>query len=237
MDSERCHSGIEGFDDLCEGGFVRNSVNCIVGGPGSGKTIFLLQFLYNGVTLYKENGVYVSFEEDVQELYKDGLKVGLTIEEHDRNNEIKIVKISPYTTLSELKKELTFLTARYDVKRICFDPVNLFGKSEEKDSKIRMMLVDMTSLLKRFDVTTLLSAETTTGDVEEIGIVSSADDGINHVKFLSDSLVHLHSSGLGGVSDRAVRIVKMRRTNHTRGPVPMQITNKGIVLLKKNGRR
>jgi KaiC/GvpD/RAD55 family RecA-like ATPase len=237
MDNERCHTGIAGFDELCEGGFVRNSINCIIGGPGSGKTIFLLQFLYQGTTLYKESGVYLSFEQDVVELYKDGIKMGWDLEELDKKNDVKFIKISPYTTVSELKKELTFLTARYDVKRICFDPINLFGKSEEKEHKIRMMLVDMTSLLKRFNVTTLLSAETTTGDVEEIGIVSAGEDGVNHVKFLSDSLIHLHTSGLGGISDRALRIVKMRRTNHTRGPVPIQITNKGIAILKKNGRR
>lgn len=237
MDNERCHTGIVGFDELCDGGFVRNSVNCIAGSPGSGKTIFLLQFLYNGITLFKENGVYISFEQDPLELYKDGGKMGWDIEELDKNNDLKIVKISPYTTVNELKKELTFLTARYDIKRICFDPINLFGKSEGRESKIRMMLVDMTSLLRRFNVTTLLSAETTTGEVEEIGIVSASEDGVSHIKFLSDSLIHLHSSGLGGISDRAIRIVKMRRTNHTRGPMPMQITDKGITLLKKNGRR
>ncbi|MBI2631783.1 hypothetical protein HYW75_02160 [Candidatus Pacearchaeota archaeon] len=113
----------------------------------------------------------------------------------------------------------------------------MFGKSEEKDSRVRMMLVDLTSLLKRFNVTTLLSAESTSGDVEEMGVISTNEDGVNHIKFLSDSLVHLHSSGLGGISDRALRIVKMRRTNHARGPLPMQITDKGIVLLKKNGKR
>lgn len=237
MDNDRCPSGISGFDDFCEGGFVRNSVNCVIGGPGSGKTIFLLQFLHNGAMMYKESGLYISFEEDVFEIYKDGQRMGWNLEDLDKSNNVKVVKISPYTTVSELKKELTFLTARYDIKRICFDPVNMFGKSEEKDSRIRMMLVDLTSLLKRFNVTTLLSAESTSGDVEEMGVISTNEDGVNHVKFLSDSLVHLHTSGLGGISDRALRIVKMRRTNHTRGPLPIQITDKGIILLKKNGKR
>ncbi|MBI2631784.1 hypothetical protein HYW75_02165 [Candidatus Pacearchaeota archaeon] len=112
MDNERCPSGINGFDDLCEGGFVRNSVNCLIGGPGSGKTIFLLQFLHNGAMMFKESGVYISFEEDVLELYKDGQKMGWNLEDLDKSNNVKIVKISPYTTVSELKKELTFLTAR-----------------------------------------------------------------------------------------------------------------------------
>jgi len=54
---EKCPTGIEGFDSLCNGGFIRNSSNVIVGGPGSGKTTFMLQFLYNGITKKQENGL------------------------------------------------------------------------------------------------------------------------------------------------------------------------------------
>ena len=55
-------------------------------------------------------------------------------------------------------------------------------------------------------------------------------------RFLTDGVIDLYSSGLGGVSDRAVRIIKMRRTNHSRGPIPMHITNEGIVVLSKKGK-
>ncbi len=38
---DRCPTGIAGFDDLCKGGFVRNSDNLIVGGPGYTKDFFV----------------------------------------------------------------------------------------------------------------------------------------------------------------------------------------------------
>jgi len=50
-------------------------------------------------------------------------------------------------------------------------------------------------------------------------------------EFLCDSVIVLHSAGLGGDADRAVRIVKMRRTNHTKGPIPMEIGKGGIAVL------
>src|SRR3989344_5865522 len=49
---------------------------------------------------------------------------------------------------------------------------------------------------------------------------------------IADSVITLHNAGMGGEADRALRIVKMRRTAHARGVVPMQITNKGIVVKK-----
>ena len=45
----RINSGVPGFDSLIEGGFESESINLVVGGSGSGKTIFALQFLLEGV--------------------------------------------------------------------------------------------------------------------------------------------------------------------------------------------
>ena len=72
-DNIRCPTGVPGFDDLCDGGFYRDSINAVLGGPGSGKSTFLLQFLYNGVVDYNENGLYVSFEPFVEDIYADGM--------------------------------------------------------------------------------------------------------------------------------------------------------------------
>ena len=71
--SERVPTGVKTFDSLIEGGLKRNSVNLVVGGPGSGKTIFAIQFLYTGMVKYNENALYVTFEEKKEKLYDDML--------------------------------------------------------------------------------------------------------------------------------------------------------------------
>lgn len=228
--TERCPSGVLGFDEISKGGFVRNSVNALLGGPGAGKTIFLLQFLYKGATEYNENGLYVSFEPDVVELFKDARAMGWDFQKMDAENRVKFMRISPLTDPEELKRELANAVTKFQIKRICFDPITLYGVSESNEAKIREMIYDIMSLLKRFNVTTLLASETATSSTEEVG-VASADVKSQYVKFLVDGVVELFSSGLGGISDRAVRISKMRRTNHERGPIPMQIGDDGIMIL------
>ena len=225
-----------GFDEISNGGFIRNSVNTILGGPGAGKTIFLLQFLYNGVIQHGENGLFISFEPDVLELFKDGRSFGWDFQSLDSKGQVKFMRISPQTSVEELKEELTKVVSKFRIRRVCFDPISLFGATETNEAKIRQMIFDVTSLLKRFNVTTLLANETASGDTEEVG-VGATDVKSQYTKFLADGLVDLYSSGLGGVSDRAVRIAKMRRTNHKRGPIPMQITSEGIkILIKKKGK-
>ncbi|MBS3091184.1 AAA family ATPase [Candidatus Pacearchaeota archaeon] len=228
---DRCPTGIAGFDELCQGGLVRNSVNVLLGGPGSGKTIFLMQFLYNGVTKYNENGVYLSFEPDVIELFKDAAALGWDMEKLDAKGQCRFVRISPDSDVNEIKRDLTAAMAKYDIRRICLDPVSLFASTEANESKIRKMLYDLSSTLKRLGATVLMSDETATTDTEEVGIAGTTAKS-QYIKFLVDGVIDLYSSGLGGVSDRAVRISKMRRTNHSRGPIPMSITDDGITIVK-----
>jgi KaiC/GvpD/RAD55 family RecA-like ATPase len=56
-------TGITGFDEICGGGLPRGCTTLLVGGPGSGKTIFALQFAMHGAQYCKEPAIFVAFEE------------------------------------------------------------------------------------------------------------------------------------------------------------------------------
>ena len=56
---------------------------------------------------------------------------------------------------------------------------------------------------------------------------------ISFCKYLADGVIELYSSGLSGVGDRAIRISKMRMTKHARGPVGMELSGNGVIILKQ----
>ena len=58
MANDRIRTNVPGFDRHVEGGFVGNSINLISGGPGTGKTIFCLQFMYEGIMKENEKGFW-----------------------------------------------------------------------------------------------------------------------------------------------------------------------------------
>ncbi|MDP3104105.1 MAG: ATPase domain-containing protein [Candidatus Methanoperedens sp.] len=60
---KRVPTEIPGFDELCEGGLLRERTYLVSGISGAGKTIFGLQYLYNGITKYGEPGIFISTEE------------------------------------------------------------------------------------------------------------------------------------------------------------------------------
>ena len=67
---ERVSSGITGLDKHMEGGFVKNSINLISGATGTGKTIFGLQYILDGLQK-GENGVYISLEQEPEDIFAD----------------------------------------------------------------------------------------------------------------------------------------------------------------------
>ncbi|RMD45766.1 hypothetical protein D6829_01410 [Candidatus Pacearchaeota archaeon] len=223
---DRCPTGIVGFDRLCQGGFVRNSDNLIVGGPGSGKTTFLLQFLWNGVTKFEENGLYCSFEPDIVEVLNDAMSYGWDFTKLSSEGKIHFLRFSPKTSVSDLKKEFTSLISKFNIRRICFDPVSVLALNLEEQGKIRETMFELTSLLKRLKVTTVSADETI--EYESFHPVEGEWTKTDILRFLSDSVTLLYESASSKFGDRAIRIVKMRRTAHERRAVGMRITSSGV---------
>lgn len=225
---DRCPTGIVGFDKLCNGGFVRNSDNLIVGGPGSGKSTFLLQFLWNGVMQFEENGLYCSFEPDIVDTMNDAMAHGWDFSKISEEGKIRFMRFSPETSVEELKKELTKIIANNNIRRICFDPISVLALNLSDRGKIRQTIFELSSLMKRFKVTTVFVDESLEGEMNW----TSGDEWTKTdiLRFLSDSVSIFYESRLTAVGDRAVRIVKMRRTSHTREAVGMKIAEEGILI-------
>lgn len=228
---ERTPSGIPGFDKFVEGGFVKQSVNLIAGGPGSGKTIFLEQFMYNGVVQYKEKGLFVSFEEDVQHLKNDASRFGWDFNALEAKGMCIFVYSGPYT-IADIQSQFVMLLEKTKAQRVCIDSLSVFTMSIKDEYMTRKQLFSLINLLKKFNCTVLISSEVVGEPPLDMSSGGGAGrysrDGVE--EFVADSVISLHSMGLGGEADRALRIVKMRQTNHERGPIPMKISEKGIVV-------
>ena len=76
----KCPTGIKGFDQITEGGLPKNRTTLICGSAGSGKTLLGLDFLIKGAANYHEPGIFMSFEETEDELYKDVASLSLDLQ-------------------------------------------------------------------------------------------------------------------------------------------------------------
>ncbi|MEK6822223.1 MAG: ATPase domain-containing protein [Nanoarchaeota archaeon] len=230
-DDSRIPSGIPGFDALIEGGFVKGSVNLVTGGTGTGKTIFALQFTYNQIQKGR-NVLYVSFEENLEGLVGDGLLFGWDFEKLQKEQKVFFSTFRPVGS-PDVATEFTKLVKTYGISIVIIDSISVMALAfEENYYKMRKELYLLIDLLKRLGCTCLFTAEIpgeASLDVTTGGALSR--DGVS--EFVADSVITLHNAGIGGEGDRAIRVLKMRRTSHVKDPVQMDITDKGMVVKKQ----
>ena len=73
---KRIPTGITGLDKLVEGGFPEGRSILLSGACGTGKTIFSMQYIYNGAKKYSEPGIYVTLDERPELIREDVIRFG-----------------------------------------------------------------------------------------------------------------------------------------------------------------
>lgn len=223
---------IPGFDKLIGGGFVKHSLNLLSGGAGTGKTVFSLHYLYNGVVNANENALFVSFEENLPDLKKDAIAFGMDFTKFEEQKRAKFVYLSPYN-LQNFKEELSTEVSIIDAKRVVIDSTSTFGLGLDSAYEVRKELYALSKNLKKLRATAIITSEITGEAPLDMSSGSGFLSRFGVEEFVADSVITLHYGGMGGSEDRAVRIVKMRRTDHAKGVIPMSITSKGIIIHTK----
>jgi len=223
---ERIPTGIEGLDELIEGGFPRGSSILVTGTPGTAKTTFGLQFLVNGTLNYNEGGVYFGPGAYVKELSSQLRRYGYDL--NRLQQEGKILVVSPKTKVEEgedilqvlfdekLKRKLVEMNA----KRMVIDSLTImimFGK--EYGGK-RRMVEGIVEYLKDMGITTVLTHERSVGGKDEI------EYGVE--EFIVDGIVYLQMIRMGNLFRRAVTILKMRGTKHSMDIHPFLLESNGV---------
>lgn len=153
---ERTTSGIPGLDELIEGGFPKGRSILVTGEPGTGKTIFSLQFLAEGLAR-GEKGIYVAADEPPFDIIEQAASMGWDFEKHIENKELAILNAGTYlTSLTgggkdrqiDIHKAIVDLGAfvnRLDAKRLVLDPAGPFVLLRDTAARIQ----DQTRLLMK----------------------------------------------------------------------------------------
>jgi circadian clock protein KaiC len=138
---EKCPTGIAGLDEITEGGLPRGRPTLICGGAGSGKTLLSMEFLIRGITQFNEPGVFMTFEETVEELAKNVASLGFDVGGLIEKNKLAIDHV--HIERSEIEE-----TGEYDLEwlgRRMADTQGLFVDLD--NSHIRPLPDDLTILI------------------------------------------------------------------------------------------
>src|SRR5512147_1266726 len=78
---EKAATGIQGLDEITEGGLPKGRPTLVCGAAGCGKTLLAMEFIVRGATEFDEPGVFMSFEETSEELAKNVKSLGFDLDD------------------------------------------------------------------------------------------------------------------------------------------------------------
>jgi circadian clock protein KaiC len=223
-------SGIEGLDEITEGGFPKGRPTLICGGAGCGKTLLAMQFIIKGNTLYNEPGVFMTFEEPTQDLALNVKSLGFDVEKLKTDKKLVVdhvrVERSEIEEAGEYDLEGLFIRLGHAIdkvkaKRVVLDTIESLFAGLDNQAILRAELRRLFHWLKQKGVTAIITGER--------GEATLTRQGLE--EYVSDCVIILDHRVIEQVSTRRLRIVKYRGSTHGTNEYPFLIDEDGISVL------
>jgi len=219
----RIPTGITGFDNLIEGGFEKNSTNLIAGGPGTGKTIFGMQFLVEGLKK-GESCLFITFEESKDSFYHNMKRFGWRLEDYEKKGLFTFLNYTPGKVKSMLEEGggiIESIIINKKVSRLVIDSMTSFTLLFEDELEKREASLDLFNMIKKWNCTSMVTFEGSPDGDQKV---------YRALEFESDSIILMQFLRRIALRRRHIEILKMRGTNHSKGLYRFSITRRGIIL-------
>ena len=219
----RIDLGIEGLDQMIQGGIPSSHLMVVIGSPGTGKTTFGLQFLHHGLE-QGENVVFITLEQSRESILDTADERGWEFDHYEREDRLAIVDLDPVemaNSLENIRGEFPQLIREFGADRLVLDSVSLLEMMYDDQARRRTEVFDFTRSLKEAGVTTMFTSEANEDNPY------ASRHGI--IEYLTDAVFVLqYVRGDTQETRLAVEIQKIRNANHSRATKPYAITLDGI---------
>jgi KaiC domain protein len=225
----RIDVGIDGLDEMIQGGLPERSLMVAVGEAGSGKTTFGLQFLHEAIQ-NGERAVFITLEESRERVIQSATDKGWEFDKHVEDGNLAVIDIDPIemaNSLTSIRNELPRLVEEFGASRLVLDSVSLLEMMYDDQSKRRTEIYDFTKSLKQAGVTTMLTSEASEDNpfASRYGIIEYLTDAVVVLRYIRPE--DFRETRL------AVEIQKIRDANHSRETKPYEITHQGISVYRQ----
>jgi len=227
---EKTPTGINGLDDITDGGLPKGRPTLVCGSAGSGKTLMAMEFLVKGAKKYDEPGVFMAFEETEEELAKNFASLGFDLDDLAAKN--KLVVDYVHIDKSEIEE-----TGEYDLeglfirlglaidsigaKRVALDTLEVLFSGFQNEAILRSELRRLFRWLKNKGVTAIVTGERGESSLTRYGLE----------EYVADCVILLDNRMEEQIATRRLRIIKYRGSKHGTNEYPFLVEEDGISVL------
>jgi circadian clock protein KaiC len=221
-------TGISGFDVITGGGLPAGRTTVVLGGAGGGKTILGAQILANGAQIYKEPGIFVSFEESAAQIFEDlaCFRWGMW---QSRATGIQLVDARlPQSVAHGGEFDLLGLLAILEHKvktsgarRIVLDGIDVLLDSLGDATLARREVFRLHEWFQDQRLTSIITAKASGADVR-------LSPEYDFLQFMADCMIKVDHRLVDGTALRFLRVAKCRGSAHSANEFPLTIGESGI---------
>ncbi len=226
----KCPTGIQGLDEITDGGLPQGRPTLICGSAGCGKTLFGVEFLVRGATQYGEPGVLVTFEETASEITKNVASLGWNLNQLIAEGKILIDHI--YIDPSEIEEtgeydlegifiRLGYAIEKIGAKRVLLDTIEVLFAGLANANIVRAEIRRLFHWLKDQGVTAAITGERGDRTLTRQGLE----------EYVSDCVIKLDQKTFQDIATRTLQVVKYRGSRHSNNEYPFVIEENGISVL------
>ncbi|MFW5714593.1 MAG: circadian clock protein KaiC, partial [Brevefilum sp.] len=220
-------TGIDGFDHIAFGGLPAGRPTLIAGGPGCGKTVFGMEFLVHGARDFDEPGLFVSFEVNQEHLLSDFRSMNLALRHLIDEKKLKILQVDldPTEIVTAGDFSLDALILRLEAaidaigaERLVLDTMEKIYSVLPDSANLRQEIGHLFDWIRQKGLTTVVTGE-------------SGDKSLTKRRFeayISDCVILLDHRIVEQISNRQLRILKYRGSEHGTDEYPFVIGEQGF---------
>jgi len=223
-------TGIAGLDAITNGGLPVGRPTLVCGSAGAGKTMLAAEFLVRGATEFGENGVFMMFEENAEELAANVRSMGFDLEELTRQKKVSLdhvhIERSEIEETGEYDLEGLFIRLAHAVesvnaKRVVLDTIEALFAGLPNHAILRAELRRLFRWLKDRGLTAVITGERGENTLTRYGLE----------EYVADCVILLDHRVYQQISTRRLRVVKYRGSAHGTNEYPFLIGDRGLSVM------
>jgi circadian clock protein KaiC len=231
---ERMRTGVAGLDEALGGGLPRGRTTLVVGSTGSGKTIFALQTLAQGVRL-AEAGVLLTFEESPKDILGnmasfDWSPSGRAVRRLAimDGREVRTAFRNGSFDLFGLLSAVEYRCRRLKARRIAFDGLDVLLDMIDDPALMRREVYRLSDWLAEHGLTAIITAKRQPDE-------EALPPRYAFFPFLTDCVIVLRHRVVGRTAMRELRVLKCRGVAHSSNEMPMLLSSAGLAIVPPRG--
>ena len=230
----RRHFGIEGFDELLDGGLPHGHVTLISGNTGTGKTTFCMHFIRQGLKA-GEPCIYVALEEPSAQLRRAAAAHKWGLERSEREGllhylDVPLIDVIPDKVLYDIVDAVKETGAR----RLVIDSVSSLESATLEADQVRQFLIQLAEFSKSLGLSCLLTylvpGAFGAGEGQLLGQMQTTDMRLSSVV---DSIILLRYVERGQKVKRLLNVLKLRGSRHDNAIYLYTLNQEGVRLGEK----